>query len=133
MCNTSHDPNKGKEKENEESVTKQNNETKRKVIVLEEKPDAESKSLKCLKNGNVCGYQYYEFDVMNQHVDGSSSFDAWDLHHFQHIDQNSINQQVTIDFGLVSVGDANSNVDHEHTEYQEEEEAPKNIDLNLKL
>ncbi|CAK8542903.1 unnamed protein product [Lathyrus sativus] len=214
MCNTNHDPNKGKEKLNEESVAKQNNE-KRKVIVLEEKSDAESKSLKCLKNdngeeksttsskeispfvlfgfiidptkgnrkayscnfcsqkfvspqalgghqnrhkverklhkknetineaweifsnGNVgCEYQYYEFDIMNQHAAGSSSFDAWDLHHFQHRDQNTVNQQITmteIDFGLVSEGGANSDADNEHKDTQEEEEASKNVDLNLKL
>ncbi|CAL5193170.1 unnamed protein product [Lathyrus oleraceus] len=217
MCNTNHDPNKGKEKLNEESVAKQTNENKRKVIVLEEKLDAESKSSKCLKNdngeekstnsskeispfvlfgfiidptkgnrkaysckfcsqkfvspqalgghqnchkverglqkknetmnkvweffsnGNVgYGYQYYEFDIMNHNSEGSSSFDAWDLHHFQHIDQNNVNQQLTmpeIEFGLVSKGGANSDADHEHKYAQEEEEeaASKNINLSLKL
>ncbi|CAI8613671.1 unnamed protein product [Vicia faba] len=214
MCNTNHDPNKGKEKLNEETVAKQNNENKRKVTVLEEKPVAKSKSSKCHKNDtgeeestnsskeispfvlfgyiidptkgnrkaypcNFCtqkfvspqalgghqnchklerrlqkknetmnkvreifsnmghGYQNSGIDREILHATESSSFDAWILHYVQHINQNIVNEQVTmteIDFGLVSEAGANIDVEHEHKETQEEEEeACKTIDLNLKL
>jgi hypothetical protein len=48
MCNTDRDPNKGKKKVNE------NNENKRKAIVLVE-PDVETKNSKSLNNGDVGG------------------------------------------------------------------------------
>ncbi|XP_058740114.1 uncharacterized protein LOC131612338 [Vicia villosa] len=209
MCSTNHETNKGKEKMNEDSTAKQNNAKKRKVIVLEEKTDAESKSSKCHKNDNGeeestnspkeaspfvlfgfiidptkesrkayscnfcnqkfvspqalgghqnchkverrlqkknetmnkaleffsnvgCGYQYCGIDRDILHAAGSSSsFDAWNLHHLQHKDQQS--RMTEIDFGLFSEGGANSDADHEHKETQEEDEASKNIDSNLKL
>ncbi|CAI8613672.1 unnamed protein product [Vicia faba] len=108
---------------------------------LKKNNETMNKAWEIFSNGNVGpGYQYYEFDILNQHVVGSPSFDAHDLHgstlqHIPEINQDTVSRQVPmteIEFGLVSEGGADSNVALEHKVTQEEE-ASKNTDLNLKL
>ncbi|GAU21495.1 hypothetical protein TSUD_242190 [Trifolium subterraneum] len=106
MCNTRRDPNKGKEKVNEELVVNfktreiQNNENKRKAIVLVE-PDVKTKNSKSSNHGDV----------------------------------GTVSPQITvveIDYGSISNRATDGDdVNHENKETREEEESK--IDLTLMI